>query len=73
MHDASRHGSAADRAAPNGGMTFLEGFLPIVAFLVTAWLLSLFVDWCYRTGIGPDETLTPEPAHEPDERTIMVA
>jgi hypothetical protein len=48
-------------------------FLPIVGFLVTAWLLARVVDSCYRRGTGPDETLMPEPAHEPDERTIMVA
>jgi hypothetical protein len=57
----SRPGSTGARTAPNGGMAFL----PIVAFLVTAWLLSRLVDRCYRRGAGPDETLMqdePQPA-----------
>jgi hypothetical protein len=48
-------------------------FLPIVAMLVTAWLLSRLVDVCYRRATGPDETLMPDDAHPAVLGTIMEA
>jgi hypothetical protein len=41
------------------------GVLVIAAFLATAWLLSRFVDWSYRTGLGEpaaEAPVVPEPA-----------
>ena len=69
MHDASRRCSAGARTAPNGDMTFL----PIVAFLVTAWLLSRLVDSCYRRATGPDETLMQDEPHPAPIGSIMGA